>query len=92
LLTVDQFWSMTPYEITVVCNGHVDRECQRQRERQEDIITQAWHTAAWASFTKKLPDLNKLLQDIQKPQLKPPPPSDEDLIAEAKRMNLKGPW
>jgi hypothetical protein len=95
LLTVDQFWSMTPYEINITIGGYCDERERQQRENIHNIITQAWWNRSLI-WQQKPPNLETLIKDMDKAidESKNPKKTstDDELIAEAKRMNLKGPW
>jgi hypothetical protein len=82
---------MTPSEIHLAIEGWQEG----QKEQSQNAIVQAWYTALWCSFTKKLNPLNKILKDIWKPQPKEKAKaraSDDELKELAKKLDLKGPW
>lgn len=83
-----QFWAMTPYELSV----HVAGKANGAKEQQKDLLTQAWLVAKFV-WTKKLPDLPKLLKGLDgKPKRAKKNTSVEELQRIAKSKNLKGPW
>jgi hypothetical protein len=63
------------------------------RRRQEEMIVSAWHIGAFAglAFAGKLPKLEEVMADIDKP---PPPPEEslDDLKELAKSKGMKCPW
>ena len=82
-----KFWRMTPYEIV----KHIECEAERKKEQEAAIVQTAWLTEAMAR-TKKLPKLEKLLKEIDKPPRRQRTSTDAELIAAAKQKGLKGPW
>ena len=54
--SISDFWNTTPYEFSIIVEGYVER-----KQQDYDLaITQAY-MAAKLVWTKKLPDLKKLL-------------------------------
>ncbi|HCS73350.1 MAG TPA: hypothetical protein DIW17_05690 [Clostridiales bacterium] len=52
------FWELTPYELTVIIEGHTEQ----QGEKRQELLYLAWHIEALAR-QKRLPALKKILKD-----------------------------
>lgn len=72
---------MTDAELVVICNGYE----KKQKEKKNDIITNAWLTAKLSSF-EKMPPLDSLLyKDEESKQKKQQTP--EEMINVCKLLN-----
>ena len=82
---------MTPYEISLITDGWT----QNRINQKKDSIAQAWLTAGLVGrlFDKShpFPLLKDLLVDFE-PSKQAPQISRAEQEAEAKKLNLRGPW
>ncbi|WP_147433380.1 hypothetical protein [Paenibacillus ginsengarvi] len=72
---------MTPRELTL----HVEAYNERRQIEREDIIRQAYYTAAWQRG-KKMPKLEKVLESIR-PKQEQRPQTPEEMLAVAMRLH-----
>lgn len=57
-----QVWNYTPYEISLIAQGKVEKE----KSDIKKAVIGAYYTEAFARY-KRLPKLNKVLKDIDRP-------------------------
>jgi len=76
-----EFWELTPVEFSIMVDGYV----RNQRNKQNDLLSLAWHTQAFARY-KKLPNLKNLLLTA-KPNKPKEPQTPEVMIAQCKMLN-----
>lgn len=77
-----KFWEYTPYELDLLIRKYIDDEKLKNRY----MIAHAWHTEHFSRL-KKLPDLRKVLEGLEKK--KQGPMSPESMLEEIKRMNAQ---
>lgn len=76
-LSVNDFWSLTPLEMTILIDFFLDETKNQQKKEMADTITQSWYTANFSN-AKKLPNLKKMLKDIFKKENKQTNKMNED--------------
>ena len=76
-LSIDEFWSLTPYEFMIVAEAHSERMKYEQNAR----IHQAYWIAGLV-WQKRLPRLDKLLVGASKPKT-----YTDDEVAEMKQIH-----
>lgn len=74
---------MTPYELSLVVEGYT----LRQKRDAKENLTIAWMTAYYHRV-KKMPDLQKALEELDKPP-KPKKQTPADMLAKIKALNAK---
>jgi hypothetical protein len=77
-----KFWEYTPFELDLLIKKYIDDE----KMKNKYMIAQAWHTEHFSRL-KKLPKLNKVLENIEKKNSEPMTP--ESMLEEIKRMNAQ---
>lgn len=74
---------MTPYELSLVVSGYT----KRKKQEAKDQLSNAWMTA-YFHRVKKMPELAKLLKDLDKPP-KPKKQTPEDMLEKVMALNAK---
>lgn len=71
---------MTPYELKI----HIDNYVKKEKQRQKELVTLAYYIEGFAR-QKKLPKLEKLMNDIDKTDKKPQ--TTDDMLETVKKLN-----
>lgn len=71
---------MTPWELKL----HIDNYVKKEKQRQKEIVTLAYYIEGFAR-QKKLPKLEKLINDIDKTNKKAQ--TTEEMLETVKRLN-----
>ena len=77
---VGVFNDITPFELNIIIECYVDK----QTNKYKDLITQAYFTA-YFQRVKKMPKLEKLLNDVERKQKKKQ--TAEEMFEVVKRLN-----
>lgn len=81
-MPIAEYNDLTPRELMMMLDGHNEQ----QQRHQENIVIQAYYTAAFQR-PKKLPKLEKVLEGMR-PKTPRRPQTPEQMLATAMRFNV----